>query len=535
MKKLLTLLLSGFLLVTYSVEAQGTENPDTASSFAVNEELEQWHHSAIANSAAISYSGEGVTIAVIDSGVDGTHPDLQGRMVEGFNTLTLETIAPYENSDGHGHGTHVAGIIAANSNGVGVTGVATKSSIMPIKVLGFGGVMENPISIGIRYAVDNGADIINMSLGFEPGKELDVDKEICEAVKYAYNSGVVVIAASGNSATDGNPSHYPAGCHGVVAVGSVDSSLRPSWFSSYDNFISVVAPGSNIYSTLPLGKSTGYSSVGYGSMSGTSMAAPMVAGAAALLIEAGVKDNKEIINILENTATDILSPGNDPYTGSGILNISRALNVVSPLTDENISKDTTINSSCLSVPEITSLNYLYDNTALVGIAPGWDSSSYPHYLEVLDFNANTSFTIALEERQIRYKLENIPDSLVLVRPFVNIDNNIKYGAWVQIRNKAWVNKVDAIDIAYPVTINSDAKQMRSNKIEVKAEWSGGVGLRVFYFKKTNQKTELSIKVGKKNHVLKIENSAKIGSFIIPKTKKKKIDKIRIRVLSSGNN
>lgn len=536
MRKSIISLLCGVLLVAAPTQAQARENPVNRS-LIIQEELTQWHHAAIGSGAyRAGYSGKDVIVAVIDSGVDGTHPDLQGRVVPGFNALTLESIDPYENSDSQGHGTHVAGIIAANSNGTGVTGVAPEALIMPIKVLGFrlGGAVENPISLGIKYAADNGADVINMSLGFEPGKELDIDDTICEAVSYANEKGVTVVAAAGNSATSGNPKNYPAGCAGVITVGSIDSSLRPSWFSSYDRFVAIAAPGSNIYSTLPLRKSSGYSSIGYGAMSGTSMAAPMVAGAVAILKQAGVADSLDIVNILQKTATDILSPGIDPYTGSGVLNINKALGSV---LGENADAVFDVNKADLSLPEISSLEYLYDNTVKVSLAPGFENSSYPHYLEILNLSESVATTVPLDAREVRYTLENVPEGLVLVRPFVEVNSEVKYGAWAQVRNKTWAEGLAPIEIPYKVTVGYRTRENSAGgpSIGVRAEWSKSEGLRLFYFKKRKQKFELTVHFGNRKYSTNIKNSEKLGSIVIPKTKNKKIIDIGVDILVSRNN
>ncbi|MBU04691.1 MAG: alkaline serine protease, partial [Dehalococcoidales bacterium] len=226
----------------------------------------------------ITTGSTGVTIAIIDTGVDLDHPDLSSKIVSGYDFANNDSSA----DDDHGHGTHVAGIAAAvSNNSAGIAGVSWGARIMPIKVLNAagGGTISNE-ALGIRWAVDQGADIINLSLG---GQGTNSTEE--SAINYALNAGVMVVAAAGNcgdgwyflnGCSSQNPSNlFPASFDGVFAVGATDTNNNRASFSSYQSWVDIAAPGDDIYST--------YAGGGYATEGGTSQAAPQAAGAAALL------------------------------------------------------------------------------------------------------------------------------------------------------------------------------------------------------------------------------------------------------------
>jgi thermitase len=206
-----------------------------------------------------------VVVAVIDSGVCLQHPDLQGRLVAGFDFVDDDN----DPSDLFGHGCSVAGVIAANTNnGTGIAGVAPNAQIMPLRVLDENGLGNySNIAAAIVYAVDNGANILNLSLaGSSPSNIIEA------AVNYATQRGAVVIAAAGNFAQE--RAYYPAAYPNVIAVGSIDPNLQRSSFSNFGADIDVWAPGRDILATSMNG--------GYEFMSGTSFAAPIVAGLTAI-------------------------------------------------------------------------------------------------------------------------------------------------------------------------------------------------------------------------------------------------------------
>jgi thermitase len=271
----------------------------------------QWNLPAIDTEAGwtLSRGKKGVTIAVIDSGVDLDHPDLVRRLQTGYNVFTENNVPEDEN----GHGTHVAGIIASQPNNhEGVAGITWFNPIMPIKALnadGYGTSFD--VAKGIRWAVDHGAKVINLSLGnYQPSAVLE------EAIRYAYDRDVVLVAALGNDSTS-QPS-FPAAYPEVISVGAVNQDLSFAPYSNYGNYLDVVAPGTNIASTFTQHR--------YAALSGTSMAAPHVTALAGLIRSLNPRlSNDEVKQIIIDTATDLGDSGKDPYYGYGLINVYRAL------------------------------------------------------------------------------------------------------------------------------------------------------------------------------------------------------------------
>jgi thermitase len=259
-----------------------------------------------------------VNIAILDTGVDLDHPDLAAKLINNKNFTTSATV-----DDVHGHGTHVAGIAAAiTNNGIGVAGLGYTSTIMNVKVLSDSGSgYYSWIVWGIAWAADNGAEVINMSLGGSSSSSALED-----AINYACSRGVVVVAAAGNSGST-SPS-YPACYTNCIAVAATDANdALPSW-SNYGDWVDVAAPGVSIYSTLKEN--------GYGYKSGTSMASPYVAGLAGLVF-ATVSDangdgnlNDEVRSRIEANCDDIGLSG----IGYGRINAARAVGSVPVLPGE---------------------------------------------------------------------------------------------------------------------------------------------------------------------------------------------------------
>jgi len=252
-----------------------------------------------------------VLVAVIDTGVDWTHPDIAARYVPlGYDWVNNDT----NPMDDHGHGTHVAGIIAGViNNGIGVAGIS-QARIMAEKGLdqsGFG--YEGNLSKAIIHAVDQGAKIISMSWGDYVNYSL-----IQSSIEYAYDSGALLVSAAGNDAT--NQKIYPAAYDEVVAVAATDELDNPAWFSNFGDWIELAAPGVNIISTLP--------NNGYGYKSGTSMATPFVSGLAALVLSKFLGMTRDQLRTqLRISADDKGAPGFDFYYGYGRINAKRALEV----------------------------------------------------------------------------------------------------------------------------------------------------------------------------------------------------------------
>lgn len=221
--------------------------------------------------------GGGITVAVVDTGVASAHPDLLGRVLPGHEFLgggTIDRDVPAM-TDNCGHGTHVAGTIAANpNNNIGVAGVAPAVKILPVRVLNCGG-WSSDVAKGITWAANHGARVINLSVG-GPGP----DAALAQAIKYARSKGAVVVAAAGNNhgdcTTGKNATSYPGATTGAIGVGAIDSSYRHACFSNTGTYVDLAAPGVGIVSTYPPNL--------YASMDGTSMATPHVSAAAALVL-----------------------------------------------------------------------------------------------------------------------------------------------------------------------------------------------------------------------------------------------------------
>jgi subtilisin family serine protease/flagellar hook assembly protein FlgD len=215
-----------------------------------------------------------VLIAVVDTGVDVGHPDLAGKIAGSWNTVSDSTVV----TDQEGHGTFVAGVAAAaTNNGVGIAGAGYNSRVLAVKVADPSGFMADvDVAEGIRWAADNGAKIINISLGSTTG-----DADTKGAVAYAQSKGALVVASAGNAAQEGNPKIYPAAYPGVVAVGATLDWKHRAWFSEHGDWVTIAAPGVDIRGTTPRAGSRLFPA-NYATGNGTSFAAPIVAGIAAL-------------------------------------------------------------------------------------------------------------------------------------------------------------------------------------------------------------------------------------------------------------
>ncbi len=292
--------------------------------------------------------GKGITVAVIDTGIDPTHPDLSANLwinedeipnngidddINGYvdDTWGWNFVSDDgDNSpvDDHGHGTHVAGTIAAvGNNGIGIIGVAPEAKIMPIKVLNNEGKGHvSTIVDGIEYAVNNGADIINLSLGGPADPETTAT--IKSAVDNAVSMGVVVVVAAGNDDKDA-AGYYPANLNNVITVAATNALDQKAYFSNWGSCIDVAAPGFDILSLRAEGTSRGYL-VGdkYTRLHGTSMAAPHVSGVTALILSLHPEFTWDQVNsALRSSATDIMSVGFDIETGYGRINAAKAVQI----------------------------------------------------------------------------------------------------------------------------------------------------------------------------------------------------------------
>ena len=297
------------LVSTADVAASATNDPNFGS---------QWGLSRLQAEASWQVSrGAGQTVAVVDTGVS-PEPDLAPQLLTGWDYVAGHADG---RSDSNGHGTHVAGIIAATANnGLGGSGLAPSTKVLPVRALDASGSgYWSDVANGIVYAVNQGAGVINLSLGGHSG-----NASLQAAIDYATSNGRVVVAAAGNDGT--NVPNYPAAYPGVIGVAASDQSDAVASFSNSGSAVDVTAPGVGILSTVP---------GGYASMSGTSMATPFVSAAAAMIRSAAVARGLGSVNVesvLASSAIDIGAHGRDLTSGAGLINPRNALCSVSGCT-----------------------------------------------------------------------------------------------------------------------------------------------------------------------------------------------------------
>jgi subtilisin family serine protease len=321
---------------------------------------------------AHGYTGQGVVVAVVDTGVDRSHPDLVNQLWvnageiagngldDDHNGFVDDTsgwdFASGDNNpnDENGHGTHVAGTIAADANGFGATGVAPDATIMPVRVLGADGSgTANAVANGIRYAAQMGADIINLSLGGS------LSTVIQSAIQYAQQLGVLVVAAAGNdgAATPGYPARFSSSLNNVISVGAYSSSNAIASFSNdvgNSGAVQVDAPGVNVYST--------YFGSRYGTLSGTSMATPHVAGLAALILSANHNLSAAQVRSLIVAGANHAEAGSDSRGG-----INAALSVA-------LAASGQVSSTATTTPQSLTSSAVFSIARLASLATSVDRS-----------------------------------------------------------------------------------------------------------------------------------------------------------------
>lgn len=288
--------------------------PDT-DVYAIDAELDNaWGVKRIGAGTVHSYNkGTGIKVAIIDTGIDWNHPDLNANYKGGYDFVNSDN----DPMDDNGHGTHVAGIVAAEDDGSGVVGVAPEVALYALKILGAdGGGSYSDVIAALEWAVDNGIQVTNNSYGSsgDPGETVKA------AFDNAYTAGVLHIAAAGNS---GNPPGigdkviYPARWASVIAVAATDQSDSRARWSSTGPAVELAAPGVYVYST--------YWDDTYATVSGTSMASPHVAGTAALVMVAYPGwTNVQVRSQLQNTADDLGAAGKDNLYGYGLVDADQA-------------------------------------------------------------------------------------------------------------------------------------------------------------------------------------------------------------------
>ena len=300
----------------------------------------EWHLGKISAPAAWDMAtGAGITIAVLDTGVDAAHPDLAARIVPGWNTYDNNN----NTADVYGHGTKVAGAAAAiGNNAVGVTGVAYDAKIMPMRISDTSGYITyfSMVANAITWAADHGARVANISYGVENVASVQT------AAQYMRNKGGVVVTAGGNAGT----LDASANTSTMITVAATDSADARASFSTYGPPIDLAAPGVGIYTTVKGG--------GYGAVNGTSFASPITAGVVALMLSANpALKADQIDSILTSTAVDLGAAGNDQYFGAGRIDAYKAVMAAkSAVTTDTLAPTVSIASPGTSVKGIVTIN-----------------------------------------------------------------------------------------------------------------------------------------------------------------------------------
>jgi len=318
-----------------------------------------------------------VAIAIIDTGVDGTHPDLASKMVAGWNIYSNNS----DTSDVYGHGTMVAGTAAAaTNNGLGMAGVCWQCLIMPVRISDTNGTATySAMASGISWAASHGARVANLSY------EASTSSTVTQAAQAFMNAGGVVTIAAGNEGTFISTPDNPS----ALTVGGINTANTLYSWSNYGNIIDLVAPGS-VYTTLRGG--------GYGLASGTSLAAPIVAGVAALMFSANPSlMPASVMSMLEQSATDLGTPGWDTTFGWGDVNAYGAVtlaltgapaggsgpsvSITTPAANSTVSGMVSTTASATDASGISSVTFLVDGGLLctVNTSPyscGWNSGNY---------------------------------------------------------------------------------------------------------------------------------------------------------------
>jgi thermitase len=345
----------------------------------------QWHLATIQAAAAwdITTGSTSAPIAIIDSGVDPTHPDLASKLLSGWSFLTGSS----NTADVLGHGTAVAGAAAAaTNNGTGVAGVAWSNPILPLVVLDSGDYATySNIASAIEYAADHGARIISISLGgSSPSSTLQT------AVDYAWNKGAVIFAAAANYSS--STPYYPAACNNVLAISATEANDTFSSFSNYGSWVDLSAPGDYILTTNNGG--------GYGSWGGTSLATPIAAAVGALALSANPSlTNSALVSLLENNSDDLGTAGFDQYFGWGRVNAYKAVlaakntpistgtpptvSIGSPSSNQIVAGAVSVQGTATDNAAVTKIELDVDGVAMAaaGSSPfsfGWNSTSLPN-------------------------------------------------------------------------------------------------------------------------------------------------------------
>ncbi|HOC37767.1 MAG TPA: S8 family serine peptidase [Thermodesulfobacteriota bacterium] len=411
----------------------------------------QWHLPKISAPAAwdLSTGSPEVPIAIIDSGIDPTHPDLAGKIIPGYNCISENT----DTHDVYGHGTSVAGTAAAIVNNVeGVAGVAGDAAIMPLVVVNSSGFASYyDIAQAITYAADSNVQIMNISIGGSGSSST-----LQNAVNYAWNKGAVIFASAANDAT--SAPYYPAACQNVVAVSATTSTDTLASFSNFGTWIDIAAPGCSIFTTANGGS--------YCSKSGTSFSSPIAAGVAALLLAANpFLTNSQIVGIMTQSTDDLGAPGFDPSFGYGRVNASKAVvaainavpdtdtmgpevTIIAPQQGATVSDTITVQVDALDTVAVASVELYIDGTIIASdnAAPydfllntkNYQDGSHSLYAKATDSSGNQSQSDTITI----YVSNSIPDTQ---GPFVTIKQPAN-GSTVSNKTKITVSGTDNVGI-----------------------------------------------------------------------------------------
>jgi thermitase len=386
----------------------------------------EWHLSQIKalDAWSISIGDPATIIAICDTGVAPTQPDLTGKLLPGYNFYANNT----NTADDYGHGTAVAGTAAAQgNNGIGVAGVAWAASILPIKISDpTGYATYSNMAKALTYAVDHGARVINISFyGSSSSSTLQ------SAADYVWNHNGIVFACAGNTGT--SAPQYPAACRNVIAVSGTEYDDVMGTWSSYGSDISLSAPGVGIYSTNADGT--------YGAHSGTSFSSPIAAGAAALLLSYDPQmTNSRAVQLLEQNSDDLGSAGYDIYYGYGRVNAYRALlaagapsidtiapitSITSPGTGSVISGTVSVQVTATDNVGVTRVELYLDN-ALTNVSSAvpatfdWDTSTTADGVHTLRSIAYDAAGNAGTSADVSVSVQNAPATLDTIDPTAQI-------------------------------------------------------------------------------------------------------------------
>ena len=409
-----------------------------------------WHLPKIqAPTAWDNSQGSGVIIAILDTGVDASHPDLAGNLVAGWNSVSANT----DTSDVYGHGTKVAGSAAAiTNNGVGVVGVAGSARIMPIRITNdpTGYAYWSNIANGLTWAADHGAQVANISY------EATSSSSIASAAQYLRSKGGVTVVAAGNSSTDPGYSDSPY----MISVSATDSNDAKASWSNFGYFVDVAAPGVSIWTTTNGG--------GYGAVSGTSFASPVTAGVVALMMAANPSlPPTTLEQVLENTATDLGDAGWDTSYGYGRVNAAAAVqialqtqaadtqapstSITSPSSGSKVAGVATVNVSANDNVGVTRVE-LYaagklvasDTTAPFGFS--WDTTAQADGATSLVAYAYDAAGNKGISSNVSVTVDNIPDVADTLAPTVQISNPVNGAKLIGTNITINVNASDNVGV-----------------------------------------------------------------------------------------